>query len=45
MDFYLNLVGLLIAVLQQDYRTLAQECGEASLEKSSTELIYTEICG
>jgi DMSO reductase family type II enzyme chaperone len=45
MDFYLNLVGLLIAVLQQDYRTLAQEYGEASLEKSSTELIYTEICG
>jgi DMSO reductase family type II enzyme chaperone len=43
MAFYLSLVGLLIAVLKYDYRTLAQQLGEASLETASDELLYTEI--
>jgi DMSO reductase family type II enzyme chaperone len=43
MEFYRNLVAILIAVLKQDYETLAEELGEASLEIASTELMYTEI--
>jgi DMSO reductase family type II enzyme chaperone len=43
MDFYRSLVAILIAVLEQDYRTLAEELGEASLDIASSELMYTEI--
>jgi DMSO reductase family type II enzyme chaperone len=43
MDFYRSLVAILIAVLERDYQTLAEELGAASLEIASAELIYTEI--
>jgi DMSO reductase family type II enzyme chaperone len=43
MDYYLSLVSLLVSVLDHDYRILAQDLGEASLEAASSELMYTEI--
>ncbi|MBT4521799.1 MAG: hypothetical protein HOC23_17510 [Halieaceae bacterium] len=43
MGFYQELVRVLIAALASEYQVLAQLLGEAGLESTSDELLYTQI--